>query len=315
MKKFAFLFFIILISGCATSGDFELLREDLATAKRESFELKKELESLRQKTASALRDIDEIREKTAGAVKEDSFAAVRENQAEINSRLSDISSNLQDLRGRFEENKYNLEKSFRDSATETDMLKAQMAGMQNQLKAVREKLAIADEVPRGKEPLKKPAEDLRSEQDKAVSGDEQEVKPSSPGQEESAEKKAYDSAYQAFKNRKFKEAREKLDVFIKDYPGSKLTDNAQFWIAESYYAERDFEGAILAYETLLKKYPESKKTTGALLKQGSAFIEIGDLKTGRTILKKLMEKYPESKEAALAKKKLAEIEKKPGRKK
>lgn len=316
MKKLAFLFLIVLISGCATSGDFELLREDLANAKRESLELKKELESLREKTAGALRDINEIREKAASAVKEDSFAAVRENQAEINLRLSDISNSLQDLRGRFEENKYNLEKTFRDSATERDMLKAQIAAMETQLKVVREKLAITEELPRGKEPVKKPAGDLKSDQEKAISQDEQEqAKPEPPLQEESAEKKAYDSAYQAFNSKKFKEAREKFNAFIKEYSGSKLTDNAQFWIAESFYAEKDFESAILAYETLLKKYPESKKTAGALLKQGFAFIEIGDLKTGRTILKKLTEKYPDSREAALAKKRLAEIEKKPGRKK
>ena len=70
-----------------------------------------------------------------------------------------------------------------------------------------------------------------------------------------------------------------------------------------------------SYETLLKKYPDSDKTSGALLKQGSAFLEIGDKKTGKAILDKLIHKYPDSKDAGLAQKKLAEIEKKPGRKK
>jgi len=127
--------------------------------------------------------------------------------------------------------------------------------------------------------------------------------------------KAYDTALHMFRNKKYKEAREKFEAFIKDYPKSDLTDNAQFWIAETYYAEKNYEDAILAYEALLKKYPDSKKGSSALLKQALAFIEIGDTKTGKIILKKLVEKYPDSKDAELARKKIAEMEKKTSKKK
>ncbi|MFZ2197353.1 MAG: tetratricopeptide repeat protein, partial [Thermodesulfovibrionales bacterium] len=87
-----------------------------------------------------------------------------------------------------------------------------------------------------------------------------------------------------------------------------------FWIAETYYAEKNYEDAILTYEALLKKFPDSKKTSSALLKQAYSFIEIGDAKTGRIILKKLVEKYPDSKDAELARKKLAEMDKKSSKK-
>ena len=52
-----------------------------------------------------------------------------------------------------------------------------------------------------------------------------------------------------------------------------------------------------------------------MLKQALAFGEIGDLKTSRIILNKLIEKYPDSKDAELAKKKIAELDKKPPKKK
>ena len=54
------------------------------------------------------------------------------------------------------------------------------------------------------------------------------------------------------KNR-YKEAREQFEVFIKEFPQDELTDNAQFWIAETYYREEDFENAILAYEDGIKE--------------------------------------------------------------
>ena len=109
---------------------------------------------------------------------------------------------------------------------------------------------------------------------------------------------------------KIQRGAEKFDVFQKEFPKDKLAGNAQFWIAEAYYAEEDYAGAIVEYDALLKNYPKSEKAPGALLKQGYSFIEMGDKKAARGILEQLKEKYPQSKEAALAKKKLEEMNKK-----
>jgi len=305
VRRFLPLFLLLFVSACATSGDFELLRQDVNNLKRESFETKKE--------------IDSLKEKTVGTVKEDSFTAVRESQAEISSRLSEIAQGLQELRGRFEENKYFFEKTLKDSASERELLKSQITGIENQIKTFKDKFAAIESQMK--------AQELSNEQPVSAKTDSGQTDKSEQKQDKVIAKKdtpddktkAYESAYQAFKDKKYKEAREKFEAFIKDYPKNELTDNAQFWIAETYYSEKDYEGAILAYETLLKKYPESEKTSGALLKQGLAFIDIGDKKTGRIILQKLIEKFPDSKDAELAKKKLAETDnkenKKPGKKK
>ncbi|MDP2277579.1 MAG: tol-pal system protein YbgF, partial [Nitrospirota bacterium] len=122
--------------------------------------------------------------------------------------------------------------------------------------------------------------------------------------------KVYGAAYASFKDKKYKEAREKFEAFLKEFPKDKLAGNAQFWIAETYDAEEDYAGAIVEYDALLKNYPNSEKAPGALLKQGYSFIEMGDKKAARGILEQLKEKYPKSKEAALAKKKLEEMNKK-----
>jgi tol-pal system protein YbgF len=286
------LLLFLFVSACASSNDFDTLRRDINDVRRDSVETKKE--------------VDFLKEKTTGMVKEDSFSAVRESQVEINSRLSEVSSNLRELQGRFEEYKYNMEKTLKDVVAERDIARAQIAGIETQLKALKDKLASNGEA------TQKPAEvqKMEPEQAKTEAAGEEHAK-------ESAEDRtnSYEAAYQAFKDKKYKEAREKFEAFLKDHPKDKLSGNAQFWIAETYYAEKDFESAILAYETHLKKYPESDKTSGSLLKQGLSFIEIGDKKTGKTILGRLLEKYPNSKEAAQAKKKIAELDKKPAGKK
>ena len=83
---------------------------------------------------------------------------------------------------------------------------------------------------------------------------------------------------------------------LNNYPDSEYSDNARFWIAESYY-EGNYEDAILAYEELFKKNPQSDKIAGAMLKQGSAFYELNDKKTGNIVLEKLIEKFPDSEQA------------------
>lgn len=320
LKILPFCILLLCMTGCITTTDFDLLNQDLSTLKRESAAAKKEIADLREKTSTQSREIDALREKTSGTVKEDSFVAIRESQADINSRLSEISSGLQDLRGRFEENKYYSEKTLKDAATEGDILKAQISALEAQVKSLKEKVGSIEERIKANELSKKPQEDVKVAE-KTAEEPEQAKPPTAPqGQtaektDAALEKKAYDTAYQTYKKRHFREAREKFEAFMKDYPRSELTDNAQFWIAEAYYGEQDYEGAILAYETLLKKYPGSNKASSAMLKQGLAFIEIKDSKTGTTILKKLLEKFPNSKDAVLAKKKLAQLGKKSDRKK
>jgi tol-pal system protein YbgF len=125
--------------------------------------------------------------------------------------------------------------------------------------------------------------------------------------------RAYDAAYQLFREKKYKESRERFEVFIKEYPKTDLADNAQFWIAESYYNEKDFS-AILSYETLLRNILTATRPA-AVCSSRDAFAEIGDAKTGKIILNKLVEKYPNTKEAEAAKKKIAELDKKPQKKK
>lgn len=298
--RLAVVVLLLSVSACVTSGDFNVLRNEVNELKRDSF--------------SAKKDIDLLKEKSAVAVKEDSFSAVRESQADMNTRLSQISMGLQELRGRFEENKYSMEKSLKDSSSERDLIRAQIASLESQAKALREKLAALESQASPADPSKGQGS---SEKAEPLQADKATDKTAAPQKNEQPEDrtKAYESAYAAFKETRYKEAREKFEAFIKNYPKNELTDNAQFWIAETYYSEKDYESSILAYETVLKKYPDSEKTAGALLKQGFAFIEIGDNKTGKIILDRLIEKFPDAKEAEFARKKLAETDKKPVRKK
>jgi len=271
-------------------ADFETLRGDVNQMRRDTFELKNESSEIR-------RDMNDLKEKTTNVIREDSFQAFRESQADIHSRVSEVSRDLQMLSGRFDENKYSMEKALRDSASEMTTLKARITSIENQIREIRDKLSSLEGQAR---PQKESLKEQGSSEKTAESKDKTVM---------------YEAAYDAFENKRYKEAREKFETFIKEFSQDKLTDNAQFWVAETYFREKDFESAILAYEHVLKKYPDSEKIPSALLKQGLSFIELGDKKTAKVILEKVVESYTESSEAERAKKELEKIKGATGKKK
>jgi tol-pal system protein YbgF len=289
-----------LLSACASTENLDLLKQDVTQQRRDITTVRTEL--------------DRLKEKTSGVVSEESFNVMRQSQAEIQSQLSNASRDIQVLSGRFDENKYFVEKTLKDSAAETDLIKTQLTSIEGQIKDIKEKLnALEGQIRQQKESSKEQTKEAEKSIEEPKEESQQQVSQSlKPLKDKAA---IYEGAYDAFKKKKYKDARERFEAFIKEFPKDKLTDNAYFWIAETYYGEKDFEGAILAYETLLKKYPKSEKAPASLLKQGLSFIEIGDKRTGKIILEQLKERYPDSKEAELAKKKVEEIDKKTGKRK
>lgn len=289
MKKI-FLVLLVLVSGCATTADFEMLKADMNQLKKDSYDARKESSELKA-------DLAELK---AGAVKEDAFNAIRESEASLRSEVSGISKDLQTITGRFDENKYFTEKSLKDKSSEMELLRLQITALETQVKESQEgKRAETDSKTKGKQDIKK---------EKKTEPEEAKTPEAKPEIKDPA--KIYEAVYSTFKEKKFKEAREKFEAFIKEFPKDSLAGNAQFWIGESYYAEEDYAGAIVEYDALLKNYPNSGKAIGALLKQGYAFIEMGDKKAAKGILEQLREKYPKSKEAELAKRKLEDMNKK-----
>ena len=288
--------FCCLLGACATQADFDMLRQDVYKLQSDSLSTKNELKNLK--------------ERTTGVAKEESFNAVRMSQSEIQSQLSTVSKDLQTLNGRFDENKYFVEKTLKASAAETDAVKARMADIEGQIKEIKAELSVLEGGQKQEEPLKGREKGTEAKPDESRTDNQPKEEQASKAASGTDMLSRYESAYNAFKNKKYKEARDKFEAFIKEFPKDELAENANFWIAETLYHEKDFEGAILAYESFLKKYPKSEKAPPALLKQGRSFVDIGDRKTGRVILEQVIERYPKSKEAELAKRAIE----KPGRK-
>ncbi|MBI5212280.1 MAG: tol-pal system protein YbgF, partial [Nitrospirae bacterium] len=230
-------------------------------------------------------------------LKEYSLSAVKESQSSLVMQTSDLSKELQTLKGRFDENKYFMDKTIKDLLSERELQQARIAKLENELKEVKTKISDSLE--------KKETADSRdnSKEASATTAETKEAKTADINDP----LKLYDDAHIDFKEKKYAEASRKFEQFAKDFPKHELLPNAYFWAGESYYADKKYEDAILSYDAFIKKSPKHEKAKGAMLKLAFSFVEFGDKKTGKVLLEKVIEKYPNSREAELAEKKIGEM--------
>jgi tol-pal system protein YbgF len=102
----------------------------------------------------------------------------------------------------------------------------------------------------------------------------------------------------------FAVGRELMETFLTRYPQDALAVNAAYWVGETYYAEKNYEKAILEFEDIIQKYDDHPKVASAMLKQALAFEATGDKATARLLLQRVIEEFPLSGEAVIAKQKL-----------
>ena len=118
------------------------------------------------------------------------------------------------------------------------------------------------------------------------------------------EKAAYDQAFQALKELRYADAAEDFQSFLDQYPNSDFSDNAQYWLGESYYVTRNYDIALTSFQILLDKYPESPKSPDALLKIGYTHYELEQWDSARAALTQVQENYPDTTLSRLAENRL-----------
>jgi tol-pal system protein YbgF len=125
--------------------------------------------------------------------------------------------------------------------------------------------------------------------------------------DEAAAEAPYKDAFDTFHKGMYADATQKFTAFVEAYPKSSLVPNALFWLGESYMIQRDYDKAILNFQELLDKYPKTDMAPKALLSQADAFAGLKDKKSSLTVLKKIIELYPKTEEAAIAERKVRNL--------
>ena len=116
-----------------------------------------------------------------------------------------------------------------------------------------------------------------------------------------AEKGVYQKAYNELIARQYNKARNSFVQFIKQYPHGRYAHIAQYWIAESSYAQHNYKQAITDYQQLIDNYAVSPKKAEAELKKAYCYYELSEKDKAREVLNNLLKTYPNTTEAGQAK--------------
>lgn len=297
MKRNIFLSLLLLaaLAGCATTDDLKKVQHDLDqkitdVANNRVAVVEKKVAVVEETLPRLNAEDKTIRGEVAKNV--EAVTALRKNTAETGADLTDIRDNIQQLRGQVEALRKDLATAVTHSSRKDDEYREIREKLNNTLfkiNFIENFLGIGkrEDQPEGTEKGDKP-------KDVANKG--------KPDKES-----AYAAAYEFFKDGKFDKARDAFQSFLKQYPDTEYSDNAQFWIGECYYFEKKYENAILEYEKVAKNYPDGDKVPYALLKQGIAFLSLGDKASAKLILQRVIKDYPNTNQARTAKATLLNI--------
>ncbi len=129
----------------------------------------------------------------------------------------------------------------------------------------------------------------------AASGDGEELPV--PG---GTDQENYQAAFELLKEQRYEQAAAAFAQFLSTYPDSQLADNAQYWLAESYYVMDEFERARDEFQAVMDRYPRSRKVPDALLKVGYCHYELEDWPAARVALSEVQADHPDTTAARLA---------------
>ncbi len=110
----------------------------------------------------------------------------------------------------------------------------------------------------------------------------------------------YSAAFELLKQGRYPEAAAGFKGFLAAYPNSELRDNAEYWLAETYYVVEDFGAALTGFQSVINNYPASRKIPDAWLKIGYCNYELKRWDDARQALSIAESRFPESTAAKLA---------------
>lgn len=271
MRNFLYLILPVIVfslSACATTADLKAMRSELNRS------MENRLAAIETTMAAVKKEQGQNSEE---------LAQIRKNSANSVADVTDLRDNIQQLRGQVE--------TLKKDVTRGTEYKEKIDNILLKINFIENFLEIGRK------------DSLSESGDKGKSSGNGAVKDSAKKDKEGL----YSAAYQLFKDGNYDKARTEFRNFLALYPRSEYSDNAQFWIGECYFFEKNYEKAILEYEKVAKNFPNGKKVPYALLKQGLSFLKLRDKTSAKLLLQQVIRDYPNTNQARIARSKLQEI--------
>ena len=191
-------------------------------------------------------------------------------------------------------------KTGADLAVDLERAQGELANLKGQLEVVNHKLDAADKAQSDRDKKLEEVVGWKSAREKQLQA-----------AEHPTDKAAiYQLALKKLEAGETARARELFGEFLQKFKSDNYAPNAQYWLGETYYAERRFNDAIVEFKKVLDGWKSAEKTPDALLKIGMSFQAQGDCQNAVLFFDEVVSTHRASSASKAAKEKLAECKKK-----
>lgn len=119
--------------------------------------------------------------------------------------------------------------------------------------------------------------------------------------------RSYDQGLDLFHTGQYRDAMSIFESILAQNRNHNLSDNAQYWIGECYYALGNYRAAILAFEKVFT-FNQSNKNDYAQYKLGQCYQKLGDNERAREEFQNLIDNYTNAELINRAHEKLAQLQ-------
>jgi tol-pal system protein YbgF len=117
----------------------------------------------------------------------------------------------------------------------------------------------------------------------------------------------YSNGLKDIQSGKYDLARSEFQDYLKYYGKTDLAANAQFYIGEIYYRQKNYAQAIAEYDKVVNNYPNNFKMAPARLHRATSMLALGQKSSGIRELREIVKLFPGSEEERYARAQLKEL--------
>jgi tol-pal system protein YbgF len=119
-----------------------------------------------------------------------------------------------------------------------------------------------------------------------------------------APRELYSQAYADYARGNYDLAISGFEEYLRTYPNTEFSDNAQYWIGECLYGKQRYAEAVEAWNLLFRDFPSSDKLPDARFKKGLALERLGRRSQALVEYRYVVDRYPNSEAGRKAREKL-----------
>ncbi len=321
MKRYLFFGINLLcaatMTGCVvTQGEIQALRADIAALERDRNQQRREVAGRLKRLESRMSQPD---------------SDLRRELAQTIVAADDMRVELSTLRGHVEELQYRARSGAGTSAETGEILNDRLAEIEARLFALEQRVdpqlsgslsaattdrkSASESIPQGLS-TPAPGRDVSARMAQPPARPLPPTRPSAQKQTEpeseiadGSAKRLYERAKKEYDAKNYDVAAVLFKQLLRDHAQNDLAGNAQYWLGETFYAQRQYEAAIVAFDEVIQKYGDSGKVPASILKQGFAFAALDDSRNARFFLEQVQRRFPDSAEARRAGERLKTLKK------